>query len=77
MDKNNQDPLSSTVVWAQNKLFYLIKIAKSKSKTYASVVLGRDQLERQGQVESEDIQALLVPLVSKVYQELLGKRVER
>lgn len=37
----------------------------------------RDQLERRGRVESEDIQAPLVHLVSKVYLELLEKRVER
>lgn len=37
----------------------------------------RAQLERQDPVESEDIQAPLVHLVSKVYLELLEKRVER
>lgn len=37
----------------------------------------RDQLERQDQVESEDIPALLVHLVNKVYLELLEKRAER
>lgn len=37
----------------------------------------RDQLERQDPAEREDIQALLVHLVSKVYLELLEKRVER
>lgn len=37
----------------------------------------RAQLERQDPAGSEDIQALLVHPVSKVYLELLEKRVER
>lgn len=37
----------------------------------------RAQLERQDPAESEDTQALLVHLVSKVYLELLEKKVER
>lgn len=37
----------------------------------------RAQLERQDPAESEDTQVLLVHLVSKVYLELLVKKVER
>lgn len=76
-----KDPMAQ-----QEKMDYLVILGReerraSKGRQDLQDLEGwldhRDPLERRDQVESEDIQALLVLLVSRVYLDLLEKRVER